>query len=277
MGLRINTNVTSMVAQRNLNNNTKALDKTLNKLSSGERITSAADDAAGLAISEKLKAQIRGNEQATRNSNDGISLIQTAEGGMNEVSNILNRLRELSIQSASDTIGNEERQFIEMEFQALKSEVDRIANVTTFNGHNLLNGVGETLDFQVGLHNNAENDRISYSPQATDVTTGTLQLSDLSVGTKDASRMNLETLDKAISTVSGNRAVLGALQNRLQSTITNLTISRESMSAANSRIRDADMAVETSELTKRNVLGQAGTAVLANANSSQQSALALLG
>lgn len=276
MGLRVNTNVTSLVAQRNLSNTTRAQAKTLNRLASGERITQSADDAAGLAISEKLKAGIRGLGQATRNANDGISLIQTAEGGMNEVSNILNRLRELSVQAASDTLGDEERGFIDLEFQALKSEVDRIASVTEFNGHSLLSGAGDTLDFQVGLNNNAENDRITYSPQTTDVTTGALQISDSAVNTKQGARENLKVLDNAIASVSGNRAQLGALQNRLQSTISNLTISRESMSAANSRVRDADMAVETSQLTKQNILSQAGTSVLAQANSTQAGALRLL-
>lgn len=276
MGIRVNTNVTSLTAQRNLSNTTQSQAKTLNRLASGSRITQSADDAAGLAISEKLKAGIRGLGQASRNTNDGISLIQTAEGGMNEVSNILNRLRELSIQSASDTIGQSERGFIDMEFQALKEEVDRISNVTQFNGHNLLNGVGETLEFQIGLHNNIENDRIAYSPQDTNVTTGALQLTDLQVATKEGAQTNLAVIDQAIDKVSGNRAVLGALQNRLSSTITNLGIFRENMSAANSRIRDADMAVETSELTKSNILGQAGISVLAQANTSQSQALALL-
>lgn len=279
MGLRVNTNVTSLTAQRNLSNTTQKQAKTLNKLASGSRITQSADDAAGLAISEKLKAGIRGLAQASRNANDGISLIQTAEGGMNEVSNILTRLRELSVQAASDTVGQDERNLIDLEFQALKSEVDRISDVTEFNGHSLLNGGGDdqqTLEFQVGLNNNPNNDRISYSPQNTDVRTETLGLSETNVTTKESAQQNLETIDKAINSVSGNRAVLGALQNRLTSTISNLSITRESYSSANSRIRDADMAVETSELTKQGILSQAGTSVLAQANASQTNALKLL-
>jgi len=276
MGLRVATNVQSLNAQRNLSVASEKQAQTLNKLSSGMRITKAGDDAAGLAISEKLKGSIRSMQQANRNANDGISLIQTAEGGINEVSNILLRLRELSVQSASDTVGDQERGFTDKEFQNLKSEIDRIAQVTKFNGTNLLNGSGKTLDFQVGIENSPENDRLQYSTQATDVTLGRLGLSDTGVGSKLGAQSNLGKIDAAIQLVNENRAGLGALQNRLTSTVNNLAISTENLAAANSRIRDTDMAQESSELTKQSILAQAGTAVLSQANGSQNLALKLL-
>ena len=276
MGLRIATNVQSMNAQRNLGTSFEKQANSLNKLSSGARITKAGDDAAGLAISEKLKGSIRSMQQANRNANDGISLIQTAEGGINEVSNILLRLRELSVQAASDTVGDVERGFTDKEFQALKSEIDRISQVTKFNGTQLLNGNGATLDFQVGIDNNPENDRLQYATAKTDVTLGKLQLSQTGVASKATAQENLAKIDNAIQMVNENRAGLGALQNRLSSTVQNLSISTENLSAANSRIRDTDMAAETSELTKQSILSQAGTAVLSQANSSQNLALKLL-
>jgi len=276
MGLRIATNVQSMNAQRNLQASNERQAGVLAKLSSGERITKAGDDAAGLAISEKLKGSIRSLAQANRNANDGISLIQTAEGGINEVSNILLRLRELSVQAASDTVGDTERSFTDKEFQALKGEIDRIAQVTKFNGTQLLSGTGATLDFQVGIENDPEQDRLQFSTSAADVTLGRLGLSSTGVMSKDTAQNNLAAIDSAIMTVNENRASLGALQNRLSSTVNNLSISRENLAAANSRIRDADMAQESSELTKQSILSQAGTAVLAQANGSQNLALKLL-
>jgi flagellin len=276
MGLRIATNVISLNAQRNLSNTSEKQASSLNKLSSGTRITKAGDDAAGLAISEKLKGSIRSMQQANRNANDGISLIQTAEGGINEVSNILLRLRELSVQAASDTVGDVERGFSDKEFQALKSEIDRISQVTKFNGTQLLNGSGKTLDFQVGIENNPENDRLQYATSSTDVTLGKLGLSSTTVAAKENAQENLAKLDTAIQLVNENRAGLGALQNRLMSTTNNLSISTENLAAANSRIRDTDMAGETSELTKQSILSQAGTAVLSQANATPNLALKLL-
>ena len=276
MGLRINTNVQSMNAQRNLGISNDKQAGSLNKLSSGARITKAGDDAAGLAISEKLKGSIRSMQQANRNANDGISLIQTAEGGINEVSNILLRLRELSVQAASDTVGDVERGFTDKEFQALKGEIDRISQVTKYNGTNLLNGTGETLDFQVGIDNSPENDRLQYATEKTDVTLGKLGLSETGTMSKASAQENLAKIDMPIQGVNENRAGLGALQNRLSSTVNNLAISTENLSAANSRIRDVDMASETSELTKQSILSQAGTAVLSQANTSQNLALKLL-
>ena len=276
MGLRISTNIQSMNAQRNLAATSEKQAMSLNKMSSGQRITRAADDAAGLAISEKLKGSIRSMQQANRNANDGISLIQTAEGGINEVSNILLRLRELSVQSASDTVGDVERGFSDKEFQNLKSEVDRIAQVTKYNGTNLLNGSGKTLDFQVGIENSPEQDRLQYATMATDVTLGKLGLSQTGVMTKESAQENLAKIDTAIQSVNENRAGLGALQNRLGSTVQNLAISTENLAAANSRIRDTDMASEASELTKQSILSQAGTAVLSQANATSNLALKLL-
>lgn len=276
MGLRIATNVQSMNAQRNLGVSFEKQANTLNKLSSGARISKAGDDAAGLAISEKLKGSIRSMQQANRNANDGISLIQTAEGGINEVSNILLRLRELSVQAASDTVGDAERGFTDKEFQNLKSEIDRISQVTKFNGTALLNGSGKTLDFQVGIENNPENDRLQFATSATDVTLGHLGISSTGVTSKEGAQENLAKIDSAIQMVNENRAGLGALQNRLSSTVNNLAISTENLAAANSRIRDADMASETSELAKQSIMAQAGTAVLSQANSSQNLALKLL-
>lgn len=276
MGFRINTNVPSIAAQRNLGIQKDMQDHTMQKMASGERITRAADDAAGLAISEKLKAEIRSTRQAARNTNDGISMIQTAEGGLNEVSNVLVRLRELSIQAASDTVGDTERKFTDLEVQQLKSEIGRIAEVTKFNGIFLLNGQGGDLEFQVGTGSSPEKDRMLYHSSTTDTRLSTLGVESLSVGTKQDAQQNMEVLDKAIELVSGNRATLGALQNRLTSTVNNLMVTDENLSAANSRIRDADMASEAADLAKRNILTQSGTAVLAQANASQGLALKLL-
>lgn len=277
MGLRINTNVQSLSAQRSLGQVRSAQTSAIEKLSSGSRINKAADDAAGLAISEKLKAEIRGTAQATRNAGDGISLIQTAEGGLNEVSNILIRLRELSVQAASDTVGDSERQFTDYEFQNLLSEVERISQATDYNGKKLLNGEGDDLDFQIGIRNNAQNDRITFRPSATNATVDNLSITSLNVLEKGQSQENLTVIDDAINKVNGQRANLGAIQNRLQSSINNLDIKSENIAAANSRIRDTDVASETAELTKSNILTASGVAVLAQANQSGQSALRLIG
>ncbi|ATH06457.1 flagellin [Halobacteriovorax marinus] len=277
MGLRINTNVQSLAAQRSLGNVKEEQGTNLEKMASGSRINKASDDAAGLAISEKLKANIRGSQQAKRNAGDGISMIQTAEGGLNEVSNILVRLRELSVQAASDTVGDQERQFSDLEFQNLVQEVDRIAGSTKFNGRDLLTGEGETADFQVGIMNDDFNDRISYRPQDSAATTDAIGIAGLSVGSKEGAQENLENIDAALNKINGNRASLGALQNRLQSTISNLDVKTENLSSANSRIRDTDIAQTSSELTKANILTSASTSVLAQANSSQNAALKLVG
>jgi flagellin len=277
MGLRINTNVTSLNSLRTMGATRMNLDKALERLASGSRINHAGDDAAGLAISENLRAQIRGLRQAKRNAQDGISLIQVSEGGLNEVGNILIRMRELAIQAASDTIGDNERQFTDREFQSLKAEIDRISNATQFNGTPLLNGRAGILEFQVGTQNNPLLDRISYNGERANASVESLKISGESVSSKPGAQMTLAVLDDALNRVNSIRADLGAIQNRMQSTISNLSISDENLSAANSRIRDADMAEETSELTKQNILMQAGVSVLSQANSSSQMALKLLG
>jgi len=277
MGLRINTNVASLNSLRTMNANRMNMEKTLERLASGSRINHAGDDAAGLAISENLRAQVRGLRQAKRNAQDGISLIQVSEGGLNEITNILIRMRELSIQAASDTIGDGERSFTDREFQLLKQEIDRISNSTVFNGTPLLNGRAGVLEFQVGTHNNPLIDRISYNGERADASVEALNIGGESIGTKAGAQMTLSVLDDALNRVSSIRADMGAIQNRMQSTISNLAISDENLSAARSRIADADMAEEATELTKNNILMQSGMAVLGQANSSAQLALKLLG
>jgi flagellin len=277
MGLRIATNTTALNAQRQMAITRLNLDKTLEKLASGSRINHAGDDAAGLAISENLRAQIRGIRQAKRNAQDGVSLIQVSEGGLNEISNILIRLRELGIQAASDTIGDVERQFTDREYQSLKQEIDRIANVTQFNGTPLLNGKAGIFEVQVGTHNNPILDRVVYNGERSDASLDALRLGGESVATKQGAQLSLAVIDEALVRVNSIRADLGALQNRLQSTINNLSISDENLSAANSRIRDADMAEEVSEMTKNNILFQSGISVLSQANNTNASTLKLLG
>ncbi len=276
MGLRINTNVASLNAQRNLMGTKSGLDKSLEKLSSGYRINRAGDDAAGLAISENLRAQIRGLKQASRNAQDGVSLVQVAEGGLNEISSILIRLRELAVQAASDTIGPVERQFLNVEYDQLVSETDRIAEGTEFNGTKLLAGTGSVLDFQVGTRNDPNIDRLSFDASKADANSAALGMNLTSVADKASAQNSLAAIDAAIVSVSAMRADFGAIQNRLQSTIGNIAISTENLSAANSRIRDVDIAEETAEMTKNNILLQAGTSVLAQANQTSNTALSLL-
>lgn len=278
MGLRIATNVSALTAQRNLRQTRTLLDQSLERLSSGYRVNRAGDDAAGLAISEKLRAKVRGLVQAQRNASDGVSLIQVAEGGLNEVHNILTRLRELGVQAASDTIGPRERRFLNEEYQSLKEEIDRIANVTEFNGTYLLDGTGGSLDFQVntGGLNLLGVDRISFDAFKSDVNTDKLGLEELGVNDKESAQRSLEQIDTAIDNVSSMRGDLGAIENRLTSTIRNLGISIENLSAANSRIKDVDIASETAELTKQSILMQAGISVLSQANSVPKMALSLL-
>ena len=277
MGLRINTNITSLNAQRQMGATRGSLDRSLERLASGSRINHAGDDAAGLAISENLRAQIRGIRQAKRNALDGVSLIQVSEGGLNELSNIIVRLRELAIQAASDTIGDTERQFADREFQSLKQEVDRIANSTNFNGTPLLNGKSGIFEIQIGTHNNPILDRIVYNGERADASLDALKLGGESVATKQGAQLSLSVIDDALIRVNSIRADLGAMQNRLTSTINNLAISDENLSSANSRIRDTDFAEEVSEMTKNNILMQSGISVLGQANQSNQSALKLLG
>ena len=277
MGLRINTNTSAIAAQRALGDTVRSTEKVLQKLASGSRINSSGDDAAGLAISEKMKGQIRSMVQADRNANDGISVVQVAEGSLNEINGILVRLRELSVQSASDTVGETERGFSDVEFQSLKSEIERISQVTEFNGRKLLNGTGSKLEFQIGANNVESEDRISYSQDKINTTLGTLGISDMNVASKESAQENLTRIDNAAQSVAGNRADLGALQNRLISTSRGLQTSVENLQAANSRVRDTDFAVETAESAKLQILQSANTSVLAQATTQGSAALKLLG
>ncbi len=277
MGMRVSTNISAINAQRNLVGSQRSIGKAMAQLASGSRINIAADDAAGLAISEKFKSSIRSAAQAQRNANDGISMVQTAEGGLSEISNIVTRLRELGIQAASDTVGDTERGFLDKEVQQLKSEAQRIASVTTWGTTKLLDGSSPTFDFQVGLYNNKEQDRISFAAGQNIATLDALGLSGLDYTKKEGAQDALARLDKAQNTTNGIRASLGALQNRLTSTVDNLGVAQENMSAANSRIRDTDVAMASSEMTRSNILLQAGTATLAQANQVNQLALKLIG
>jgi flagellin len=278
MALSIQTNVASQAAQRNLAITTKNLQGNFARLSSGLRINTAADDAAGLAISERMKSQIRSMGQAERNANDGISLLQTAEGAMNENSGVLIRMRELAMQAATDTVGTAEKALIQTEFTQLVEEIGRIADVTQFNGVNLLDGSTPTFNFQVGIGTTAS-DTISVSMDtmtATAYGASATDLTALDVSTVAGAQAALTAIDTAIADTSTSRANLGAVQNRLQVTVSNLMSARENLSAANSRIRDVDVAEETAALTRNNILSQAGVAVLAQANQAPQAALSLL-
>ena len=277
MGLRIATNVAAINAGKNLYSLGIKQNTSMARLSSGSRINQAADDAAGLAISENIKAQVRGLRQANRNANDGISLVQVAEGSLGEMANMLVRLRELGVQAASDTISDKERVLTNVEYQQLKAEMERIAQSTKFNGTPLLNGQGGVLDIQIGTQNDPNLDRISFKSDESNATLEALQLVDANVADKLSAQTSLAAVDQAIAQVNSSRANLGAFQNRLQSTSQNLATAEENYAAANSRIRDADIAAESTELAKNNVLMQAATSVLGQANTNTQLALKLLG
>jgi flagellin len=304
MGLRIQTNTPALNAQSKLSISTETVNQSMEKLASGYRINKASDDAAGLAVSEKLKADVRGLNMAKRNASDGISLIQTAEGGLNEVGNILTRLRELSVQAASDTIGDTERGFLNKEFSQLKDEITRISKTTEFNGTRLLTGESDIedslktrsnafpLEIQIGKDyyedaDNVENARTVNTTRIDlreiDASMGDTGLAlgegeeGIKVADKASSQQSLSQLDTAITKVSGYRATLGALQSRLQSSISNLSVQAENFSAANSRVRDTDFAEETAKLTQGQIIKQSGVAVLAQSNQIPQAALRLLG
>jgi flagellin len=274
MGMVINTNVMAINAQRNLSITTSNLSTSMARLSSGQRITAAKDDAAGLAISEKLKAQIRGLAQAERNANDGISLVQTAEGAMDEISSMLIRMRELGVQAANGTTATEQKGFLANEFNELGDEITRIANSTEFNGTNLLNGDSASVLLQVGI-NNDNNSQISVN--LVSVTSTDLGVAALSISDTTGAQGALATIDQAISDLSEQRGVLGAAQNRLASTVRNLATTRENLSASNSRIRDVDVADESVAMTRSQILMQAGSSVLAQANQIPSMALSLIG
>ena len=275
MSLSIRTNVASLNAQRNLTNTQTALDSSLAKLSSGYRITKAGDDAAGLGVSTSLTAQYKSYNQAVRNANDGLSVVQSAEAGFNEIANILTRMRELAMQSSSDGVGDTQRGYVQTEKASLSAEIDRIANSTQFNGTNLLNISTASLDFQVGIGNVAANDRITVS--TVDIQAATLGVAAFSLSTKAGAQAALTTIDAALNTLSGARSTYGAMGNRLQSAINAVQTFAEATAAANSRIRDVDVAEETSNMTRANILAQAGISVLAQANQLPQMALKLLG
>lgn len=277
MGMRITTNIASLNAQRTLTHSQQAIQKSMAQLSSGSRITKAADDAAGLAISENLKSQIRSFAQASRNANDAISMVQVAEGGLGEISNILTRMRELGIQAASDTLGDKERAFLDLEVQQLKSELQRISQTTRFGSTNLLDGTGKTFDIQVGIYNNPEQDRISFDASTIKATLDELGLASVAYDSKEGAQEALQIVDDAQSKIASFRAHLGALQNRFQSTIDNLGVQHENLSAANSRIRDADIAASTAEASRNQILLQASTSVLAQANQQPMLALKMIG
>ncbi len=276
MGLRIATNVSALNAQKNLYMTNINTNRSMARLASGMRINQAADDAAGLAISENLRAQIRGSRQANRNANDGISLVQVAEGSLNEVSNMLIRLRELGVQAASDTVGDTERKFLDVEYQQLKSEIQRVTESSNFNGFDLLNGTGGIIDIQVGVNNDPFKDRISFNASAANSTLEALGITAEALATKEQAQVSLSAVDTALVSVNAIRANFGAMQNRLVSTSNNLLVWDENLSAANSRIRDTDIASETTEMARNNILMQAGVGILSQANSMQQIALKLL-
>ena len=307
MGLRIRTNIASVNAQRRLGISTEGMTNSGSKLASGERINKAADDAAGLAISENLRADVRSLNQAKQNANDGVSLIQTAEGGLVETTNMLIRLRELAVQSATDTVGNTERAFIDKEYQSLKAEIDRIANSTEFNGTRLLVGNRDIPEDMKGLENPfpleiqvskdyyTESDSLENANPVNIIRIDLQNLNAFSTGenslkinesiagdeitgveSKKGAQLSISRLDQAITTVNEYRSYLGAIQNRMQSSINNLGVQIENLEGARSRIKDTDYAAETAEFTKMRIMQQAGTSVLAQANGQPQIALGLL-
>lgn len=271
MGLRVNTNITSMNAQRNLSSVTSRLQGNFKRLSSGLRIATAADDAAGLGISERMRSQIRSYGAASRNAQDGISLVQTAEGALNEVNAILNRMRELSIQSANGTLSTSDRSVINTEYQELISEIDRIAGTASFNGVSLLSSTATTISIQAGIN---QGEVISIGLES--ITSSTLSISSLAVTSAAAATAALAVLDTAIDSVTTTRGALGAAQNRLSSAIASIQNAQENLASAESRIRDVDVAQETADLTRNTIMQQAAISVLSQANTQPQLALSLL-
>lgn len=275
MGLRINSNIASLTAQRALSSVTQRLAGNYRRLATGLRISTAADDAAGLAISERLRAQVRSLNQAKRNAADGISLVQTGEGALDEVSNILIRLRELAVQSKNGTMSSLDRETLDEEFQSLVDEVDRIGRATEFNGIKLLDGSSSSISFQVGAGTDPTINTLSANLSAV-LATG-LGIDVLGLSTASAASTAMDAIDSAIDSVSRSRGRFGAMQNRLQYTINNLQVQAENLAAADSRIRDVDVAYETAQLARNSILQQAAVAMLAQANSQPQLALQLLG
>lgn len=275
MGLRIATNVASVNAQQRLRRNSEAIEKSMERMASGKRINKSSDDVAGLAISEKMRGQIRGLNQARRNAQDGVAFVQVAEGALNETSNILIRVRELATQAASDTVGETERGYLNVEVQQLLTELDRIAKTTEYSGTKLLDGSGHSLDFHVGVGGSDEN-IISYDAGKANATAGALEVSGMGVDSKDAAKSTLDNIDQALTKVGTMRANFGAVQSRLDKTINNNATYEENLIAAKSRIQDADMAAEASELAKNNILQNAAVSTLAQANQTTGLALKLI-
>ncbi len=275
MALTVNTNIASIQAQRSLGSVTSRLGNSFRRLSSGLRIASAADDAAGLAISERLRAQVRSLDQARRNANDGISMVQTAEGALNETGSLLLRLRELSVQANNGTVSSADRDTLQQEFSELVGEIDRIAQSTEFNNINLLDGSQASVSFQVGIGTTAGVDTLSVDLSS--ARSSSLSIDTLDVGSTGDPSAAITAIDSAIDTVSGLRGRLGATQNRLQSTISNLGTTSENLTAAESRVRDVDVAFETARLTRLQIMQQAAVSVLAQTNALPQAALRLLG
>jgi flagellin len=273
MPLVVNTNSASIGAQNSLSRTQAGLSKSFAKISSGLRVTKAADDAAGLAVATSLSAQGTSNSQAMRNTNDAVSIIQTAEGATAEVSSMLNRLRELAVQASSETLASTERAYVNDESVSLISEIDRVANTTEFNGTFLTNASNSALNVQVGVNNTA-NDRIALA--FGDLTSATGLGLTLDMSSVSGAQAAIESLDTAIDSASGFRSDYGALQNRLEVTLNIQANFGENLAGAESAIRDADFAYETAQLTKNQILQQAGVSILAQANSSSQSALSLL-
>ncbi len=276
MGLRIQTNMPSVIAQRQLRMNSTGLERSMERLASGYRINKAMDDVAGLAISESMRGQLRGLAQAERNAQDGISFVQVADGGLGEATNVMVRIRELATQAASDTIGDSERGFVNIEVTELMKELDRIANSTEYSGAKLLDGSAPSLDFQIGIRG-TENDYITYAAGSSNATMDSLGISGITVATKEDARATLESIDPAISKVAEMRANFGAVQSRLNTSVANISTYRENLAAATSRIKDADMAEESANLAKNQILQQAGVATLVQANNSTASAIKLIG
>lgn len=274
--LSVVTNMTSLRAQRNLGKTTAALTQNMNRLSSGLRINRAGDDAAGSAISSQMTAYEQGLKQASRNSNDGISLIQTAEGAFQELTGIVQRMRELAVQASNEgTMDSTERGYIDQEFQQLEAELDRIVNVTEYNGQKLIDGsISSGVNFQVGMRNTGD-DRISVSIAQSSSTK--LGLNDEVISAATSAQKAIAALDTALQTINTSRGTLGATQNRLEMTMSNLASMHENMASGNSRIKDVDVAEETASMSRNQILSQAGTSVLAQANQLPQSALSLIG
>lgn len=275
MALVVNTNTAATNSITNLNRSTRALGNSFRRISSGLRVDKAADDAAGLAVAENLESVSRSARVAMRNANDGVSIIATAEGAAEEIGNILKRMRELAVQSSSETLASGERAYLETEFDELIDEIDRISTTTTFNGVALADGTNTTLDVQVGV-NNTSNDQITISlsdlgASTLGVDTGSITISDVT-----SAQSAIALVDSAIDSVATVRAGLGASENRINSALNNLEVYTENLEAAESRIRDADFAYETSVMSKNQIMQQAGTAVLAQAKNISQGALSLL-